>query len=113
LHTKGQLRILPSTHSEPTANNPRYIASSDEPARCLFTIELNKKSWVVGVNTPMSDKLEASCRARVLADREVGTAVDEALAYPTSKPTSCSQTWHPGATCSDLERSHIRDHALY
>jgi transposase len=32
-------------------------ASHDGAVRCLFAIELSKKSWIVAVNTPLSDKI--------------------------------------------------------
>ena len=32
-------------------------ASHDDAARCLLAIELSKKSWIVAVNTPLSDKI--------------------------------------------------------
>jgi transposase len=32
-------------------------ASQDGAARCLLAIELSKKSWIVAVNTPLSDKI--------------------------------------------------------
>ena len=40
----------------PTVKSSVHVAS-DEPVRGLFAIELSTKSWVVGVNTPLSDKL--------------------------------------------------------
>jgi len=32
-------------------------ASHDDVERCFFAIELSKKSWIVAVNTPLSDKI--------------------------------------------------------
>jgi len=32
-------------------------ASHDDAERCLLAIELSKKSWIVAVNTPLSDKI--------------------------------------------------------
>lgn len=32
-------------------------ASNDDAERCLLAIELSKKSWIVAVNTPLSDKI--------------------------------------------------------
>src|SRR5215470_3277659 len=32
-------------------------ASHDGAGRCLFAIELSKKSWIVAVSTPLSDKI--------------------------------------------------------
>ena len=39
-----------------TVNNPPSAASHDETVRCVLVIELSKKSWIVAVNTPLSDK---------------------------------------------------------
>jgi transposase len=39
-----------------TANN-LPAATHGETVRCLFAIELSKKSWVVGFNTPLSEKI--------------------------------------------------------
>ena len=39
-----------------TADN-RPAATHGETVRCLFAIELSKKSWVVGFNTPLSEKI--------------------------------------------------------
>ena len=36
-------------------NNLPPAASHDETVRCLLAIELSKKSWIVAVNTPLSD----------------------------------------------------------
>ena len=38
-------------------NNPPSAASHDETVRCVLAIELSKKSWIVAVNTPLSDKV--------------------------------------------------------
>jgi transposase len=64
-------------------------ATHGEPVRCLFAIELSKQSWVIGFNTPLSEKISrrtlSGCdwkgllefieevRARV--SREMGRAV--------------------------------------
>src|SRR5215469_9386299 len=37
--------------------NAPSVASHDETVRCLLAIELSKKSWIVAVNTPLSDKI--------------------------------------------------------
>jgi hypothetical protein len=39
-----------------TANN-LAAARQDETAPCLFAVELSKKSWVIGFNTPLSEKI--------------------------------------------------------
>jgi hypothetical protein len=40
-----------------TLNHLPPAASHDEAVRCLLAIELSKKSWIVAVNTPLSDKI--------------------------------------------------------
>jgi transposase len=40
-----------------TVNNLPSAASHDDAVRCLVAIELSKKSWIVAVNTPLSDKI--------------------------------------------------------
>jgi transposase len=38
-------------------NNLPPAASDDDAVRCLIAIELSKKSWIVAVNTPLSEKI--------------------------------------------------------
>ena len=38
-------------------NSLPLAASHDGAVRCLLAIELSKKSWIVAVNTPLSDKV--------------------------------------------------------
>jgi transposase len=40
-----------------TVNNLPPAAPHDHAVRCLLAIELSKKSWIVAVNTPLSDKI--------------------------------------------------------
>src|SRR5215475_2219678 len=40
-----------------TVNNLPPAAAHDEAVRCLLAIELSKKSWIVAVNTPLSEKI--------------------------------------------------------
>jgi transposase len=40
-----------------TANNLPPAAAHDDVARCLFAIEMSKKSWIVAVNTPLSERI--------------------------------------------------------
>jgi transposase len=40
-----------------TLNHLPPAASRDEAVRCLLAIELSTKSWIVAVNTPLSDKI--------------------------------------------------------
>jgi transposase len=40
-----------------TVNNLPPAEHNDDAVRCLVAIELSKKSWIVAVNTPRSDKI--------------------------------------------------------
>jgi transposase len=40
-----------------TVNDPPPAATHDGAVRCPMAIELSKKSWIVAVNTPLSDKI--------------------------------------------------------
>jgi len=40
-----------------TVNNLPSAAAHDDAVWCLLAIELSKKSWIVAVNTPLSDKI--------------------------------------------------------
>ena len=40
-----------------TVNNLLPAASHDDAVGCLVAIELIKKSWIVAVNTPLSEKI--------------------------------------------------------
>jgi len=42
-----------------TVNN-LPAATHGETVRCLFAIELSKQSWVIGFNTPLSEKIRPS-----------------------------------------------------
>jgi transposase len=40
-----------------TVNNLPPAGTDDDAVRCLVAIELSKKSWIVAVNPPLSDKV--------------------------------------------------------
>lgn len=40
-----------------TVNNLPPAGVHDDAVRCVFAIELSKKSWIVAMNTPLSDKI--------------------------------------------------------
>ena len=44
------VRTVRTVHDLPTATH-------GETVRCLIAIELSKKSWVVALNTPLSEKI--------------------------------------------------------
>ena len=78
-----------------TVNNLPPTASHDETVRCLLAIELSKKSWIIAVNTPLSDKisryrlegcdwkglLELIERIRARVARELNRAVEVISCY--------------------------------
>lgn len=99
-------------------NNPRHIASSDEPVRCLFAIELSKKSWVVGVNTPLSDKLGRytlrACDWKGLLElmERIRTRVIQALNRPV-EVISCYEAGYDGFWLHRLLETHdIRNYVI-
>jgi transposase len=55
-----------------TVNNLPPAAPHDDAVRCLLAIELSKKSWIVAVNTPLSDKVSRHtlkpCNGKELLD---------------------------------------------
>ena len=76
--------------------NPREeILAHGETVRCLFAIELSKKSWVIGFITPLSEKisrrtlkgcewkglLELIEEVRARVSRETGRAVEVISCY--------------------------------
>src|SRR5437899_694074 len=77
-----------------TVNN-LPAATHGETVRCLFAIELSKQSWVIGFNTPLSEKisrrtlsgcdwkglLELIEKVRARVSREMGRAVEVMSCY--------------------------------
>ena len=77
-----------------TVNN-LPAATHGETVQCLFAIELSKKSWVIGLMTPLSEKisrrtlkgcdwkglLELIEEVRARVSRETGRAVDVISCY--------------------------------
>jgi len=55
-----------------TVNNLPPAGTYDDAVRCLIAIELSKKSWIVAVNTPLSDKISRhtlkACDGKELLD---------------------------------------------
>ena len=98
--------------------NAPSVASHDETVRCLLAIELSKKSWIVAVNTPLSDKISRytlkPCDGKELLDlcerirtrvaRETGKRVEivscSKLATTASGSTVCSRHTASATTSS-------------
>jgi transposase len=76
-----------------TVNNLPPAATDDGVVRVLIAIELSKKSWIVAVNTPLSDKisnhrvkgwkelLELIDKIRTRVGRELKRAVEIVSCY--------------------------------
>ena len=85
--------------------NHQPAATHGETARCLFAIELSRKSWVIGIITPLSAKisrrilsggdwrglLELIEEMRARVSRETGRAVEV---------ISCYEAGYDGFCCS-------------
>src|SRR6201998_457797 len=71
-----------------TVNNLPPAAPHDDAVRCLLAIELSKKSWIVAVNTPLSDKISRytleACDWKGLLDlcERIGTRVGSEMKQP-------------------------------
>ena len=74
-----------------TVSNPR-AATHEEAARCLFAIELRKRSWIVAFNTPLSDgigrqTLKACNWQALLALRVTVIRAEQAATRPRNSGT--------------------------
>ncbi len=64
-----------------TVNNLPPAGGHDDAVRCVLAIELSKKSWIVAVNTPLSNKISRytlkPCDGQGLLDlcERIGTRV--------------------------------------
>ena len=97
-----------------TVNNLLPAASHDDAVGCLVAIELSKKSWIVAVNTPLSDKISrltlspamgrnswicASGSGRALPEKRSSawkSFLATKLATTASGSTACSKQPLPG-----------------
>src|SRR6266568_3751146 len=94
------------------------VTADHDPVRCLLAIELSKKSWIVAINTPLSDKisrytleacdwkglLELMERVRTRVAREVGRPVEM---------ISCYEAGYDGVWLHRLlERQGVRSHVI-
>jgi transposase len=63
-----------------TVNNLPPAGTHDDAVRCVLAIELSKKSWIVAVNTPLSDKISRHtvkpCDGKELAPTNVIWTLD-------------------------------------
>ena len=94
-----------------TVNNLPPAASHDETVRCLLAIELSKKSWIVAVNTPLSDKISRhtlqACDWKELLEliARTRTRVIQALNRPV-EVVSCYEAGYDGFWLHRLLEAH-------
>ena len=94
------------------------VASHDETVRCLLAIELSKKSWIVAVNTPLSDKISRytlkPCDGKELLD--LCERIRTRVARETGKRVeivSCYEAGYDGFWLHRLLEAHgIRNYVI-
>ena len=98
--------------------NAPSVASHDETVRCLLAIELSKKSWIVAVNTPLSDKISRytlkPCDGKELLD--LCERIRTRVARETGKRVeivSCYEAGYDGFWLHRLLETHgIRNYVI-
>jgi transposase len=101
-----------------TVNNLPPAGSHDDAVRCLLAIELSKKSWIVAVNTPLSDKISRytlkPCDGRELLD--LCERIRTRVARETKKRVeivSCYEAGYDGFWLHRLLEAHgIRNYVI-
>src|SRR6516162_8477371 len=99
-------------------NNLSPAAAHDGAVRCLVAIELSKKSWVVAVNTPLSDKISIyklkPCDWKELL--ELIERIQKRVAQELKKPVeviSCYEAGYDGFWLHRLlEAQGVRNHVI-
>ena len=101
-----------------TVNNLPPAASNDETVRCLLAIELSKKSWIVAVNTPLSDKVSRhtlqACDWKGLLEliARIRTRAIQALNRPV-EVISCYEAGYDGFWLHRLLEAHgVRNYVI-
>jgi transposase len=101
-----------------TVNNLASAATHDGAVRCLLAIELSKKSWVVAVNTPLSEKISLyklkPCDWKELF--ELIERIRKRVAQELKKPVeviSCYEAGYDGFWLHRLlEAQGVRNHVI-
>jgi transposase len=101
-----------------TVNNLPSAAAHDGAVRCFLAIELSKKSWVVAVNTPLSDKISLyklkPCNWEELL--ELIERIRKRVAQELKKPVeiiSCYEAGYDGFWLHRLlEAQGVRNHVI-
>src|SRR6266404_4264847 len=94
------------------------VAADHDPVRCLLAIELSKKSWIVAVNTPLSDKISRytleACDWKGLLDlcERIRTRVAREMKKPV-EIISCYEAGYDGFWLHRLLEAHgIRNYVI-
>ena len=101
-----------------TVNNLPPAGIDDDAVRCLIAIELSKKSWIVAVNTPLSDKISRhtlkACDGKELLD--LCERIRTRVARETKKRVeivSCYEAGYDGFWLHRLLEAHgIRNYVI-
>jgi len=94
-----------------TANNLPPAGAHDDAVRCVLAIELSKKSWIVAVNTPLSDKISRHtlkpCDGKGLLDlcEQIRTRVARAT-MKRVEIVSCYEAGYDGFWLHRLLQAH-------
>ena len=101
-----------------TVNNLSPAGAHDDTVRCVLAIELSKKSWIVAVNTPLSDKISRHtlkpCDGKGLLD--LCELIRTRIAEATKKRVeivSCYEAGYDGFWLHRLLEAHgIRNYVI-
>jgi len=94
-----------------TVNNLPPAGAHDDAVRCVLAIELSKKSWIVAVNTPLSDKISRHtlkpCDGKGLLDlcEQIRTRVARAT-MKRVEIVSCYEAGYDGFWLHRLLQAH-------
>ena len=101
-----------------TVNNPPPAAPHDDAVRCVLAIELSKKSWIVAVNTPSSEKISRytlkACDWKELLKlcERIGTRIARELKKDVEL-VSCYEAGYDGFWLHRLLEAHgIRNYVI-
>jgi transposase len=101
-----------------TVNNLPPAAAHDDAERCPLAIELSKKSWIVAVHTPVSDKISRytleGCDWKSLLEliERIRTRVTRELGQPVEM-ISCYEASYDGFWLHRLLEAHgVRNHVI-
>ena len=101
-----------------TVNNLPSAGTHDDAVCCVLAIELSKKSWIVAVNTPLSDKISRytlkPCGGKELLDlcERIRTRVAREVKKPV-EIISCYEAGYDGFWLHRLLEAHgIRNYVI-